>query len=130
MKTRNSSLQRQLFRFVPAAIGAIAIAAGCHKANDESTSPPQTSRSEPASTAVRVEPGQVILTGCLQEGKNGIYILTVVNEPKDRDSSDPAIVAQEKLAAAEAAYRLSPDGQRFGQLLGGRVRIEGTLIKV
>jgi hypothetical protein len=52
-----------------------------------------------------------------------------LNEPKQPDSSNPTIVAQEKLAAAEAAYRLTSNDQDIGTLLGRRVRIEGTLTK-
>ena len=50
------------------------------------------------------QPEHVSLTGCLQEGSHGTYILLELNRPAMPDSSNPSVVAQEDLAAAVHTY--------------------------
>jgi hypothetical protein len=70
------------------------------------------------------------LTGCLQEGKHGTYILTELNRPKRPDSSNPSVIEREELAAAEHAYRLaSSEEQDLAKLLGRKVHVEGAVTK-
>jgi len=70
----------------------------------------------------------VTLTGCLQQGNHGAYILTELNEPSTPDSSNPGVVASERTAAAEHAYRLSSTAHDtdLAKLVGNKVRVEGT----
>jgi len=62
------------------------------------------------------------------------YILTEINTPKESVGTSGAAgtsgadtVAQERLQAAEHAYRLSGDHDNLEPLVGKRVRVSGTL---
>jgi hypothetical protein len=131
MKTLGSSILCSCPRLILAATVAVSFAAGCNRDHQQTTTLPHAVVSEPAPIPLATaQPEHVTLTGCLQEGKAGAYILTGLNEPNQPDSSKPAVVAQEKLAAADAAYRLSSnDHQRFARLVGRRVRIQGNVIR-
>jgi hypothetical protein len=51
-----------------------------------------------------------------------------LNKPSHPDSSNPAVVAREKVAAAEDAYVLKSDtNQDLSKLVGDRVHVEGTV---
>jgi hypothetical protein len=64
----------------------------------------------------------------LQKGNHGTYVLTELNRPRHPDSSSPAVVAREKLAAAEEAYVLKSDtNQDLSKFVGDRVHVEGTV---
>jgi hypothetical protein len=98
------------------------------------TSPHETASGRTTSSTTRVTSTStattqsVSLTGCLQEGSRGTYILTDLNRPKQPDTSSPVVVAREKLAAAEEAYVLSSHTKTdLSGLVGDRVHVEGTL---
>jgi len=79
---------------------------------------------------VATETTPITLAGCLQAGNRGTYVLTELNAPKQPDSSNPVVVADEKLAAAEKAYVLSSDKPTdLSKLVGNRVHVEGTLAR-
>ncbi|HEY2904782.1 MAG TPA: hypothetical protein VGJ29_02720, partial [Vicinamibacterales bacterium] len=102
----------------------------CHKSGTQTARTDTTSASAPAPTAAPSMPQSVTLTGCLQEGKGNTYVITELNEPKQPDSSQPAVVERERLAAAEKSYRLkSDDTAGMAKLVGHRVRVEGTLTR-
>lgn len=131
MKTRGSSILCSYPRLILAATVAVGFTAGCNRDHQQTTILPHAAVSEPAPIPPpTAQPEHVTLTGCLQEGKAGAYILTELNEPSQPDSSKPAVVAQEKLAAAEVAYRLlSNDHQMLAELVGSRVRIQGNVTR-
>jgi hypothetical protein len=53
-----------------------------------------------------------------------------LNRPQQPDSSNPAVIAGDKLAAADEAYVLSPKTERdLSKLVGNRVHVEGTLAR-
>jgi hypothetical protein len=131
MIIRRSSILHSYPKLTLVAAVAVVLAAGCNRQEQESNAPPSSAVSPPAPTAPAVAPPEhVALTGCLQKGNGGAYILTELNEPAQLDSSKPAVVAREKLAAAEAAYRLSSTDRRtLSHLVGRRVHVEGDLTK-
>jgi hypothetical protein len=120
-----------LSRFViAAAVGIAAISCNNAPRSDEATgatSTPQASARDANAPEPVLQP--ISLTGCLQE-KSGTYILTELNEPKQRDSSDPSVIAREKQEAALKAYRLKTnDSDQLKSLNGQQVRIDGTLVR-
>jgi hypothetical protein len=113
-------------------LAAFALATGACDRNNRETASAQTTRSTAAAVAstaaAKTQP--VSLTGCLQEGNRGTYILTELNRPKQPDSSNPTVIAGDKLAAAEEAYVLSSKTETdMSKLVGNRVHVEGTLAR-
>jgi hypothetical protein len=91
----------------------------------QTTSP--TTAAKPSATPT-TEP--VTLTGCLQAGNGGTYVLTGLNRPKNADSENPVVVANEKLSAAEDAYVLTSDTTAdLAKLVGDKVHVEGTVTR-
>lgn len=123
--------QRSGPRMLLVAVVAVGLAAlGCNRAGKSSneTSVPSPVSATAPSTAKSHQPEHVSLTGCLQEGSHGTYILTELNRPAMPDSSNPSVVAQEDLAAAVHAYRLSASqDQKLSKLVGRTIRVEGAL---
>src|ERR1051326_5763047 len=109
--------------------GIAAVACGTSSHHESATG--QTSRSTTATEHnVATETTPITLAGCLQAGNRGTYVLTELNAPKQPDSSNPVVVADEKLAAAEKAYVLSSDKPTdLSKLVGNRVHVEGTLAR-
>jgi hypothetical protein len=128
-------MQRTLWLRSPVLIASLAAAStmalACNKQPNES---PTSSARTPAPAAEKHEtepaPTPVSVTGCLQKGNRNTYIVTALNRPAHPDSSNPQVVAQEKQAAAQEAYRLT-SGQTddLKKLVGKRVHVEGTLKK-
>jgi hypothetical protein len=113
-----------------ASLAALAVATATCGTNRRNTASVQTGSATPVTTAETPATQPVSLTGCLQEGNHGSYILTELNSPKHPDSSDPAVVAREKLAAAGEAYVLSTDKAPISPtLVGDRVHVEGILAR-
>ncbi len=101
----------------------------CNRSNQTSSNQVAPAPQPATNQAAAPTNQPVSLIGCLQEA-HGSYILTRVNEPAHPDSSNPSVVAQERLKAAEQAYRLDArDTHTLSKLLGKRVRIEGTVSK-
>lgn len=80
------------------------------------------------------EGAPINITGCLQEGSGmNSFVLTQVNEPTrsvgTSGSSDtqPGVVAQEQMREAKHAYRLDGDNDQLGNLVGKKVKVEGTI---
>jgi hypothetical protein len=72
------------------------------------------------------------VTGCLQNAKNGSFILTELNEPSQPEGTSGSAdkVKEEQLHAAEKAYRINPkDDVKLDDLVGKRVRVSGSLAK-
>jgi hypothetical protein len=113
-----------------ASLAAFALApAAC--GTNRGTASAQTSGSTTAVASPQTPTTQPMrLTGCLQEGNRGTYILTELNRPQQPDSSNRVVVAREKLSAAEEAYVLR-SGQHadLAKLVGARVHVEGTLAR-
>jgi hypothetical protein len=109
-------------------LAAFALAIAACRTDHRVTTAAQTTSTTSAPTAATTQP--VSLTGCLQEGKRGTYILTEVNTPQQPDSSNAVVVAREKLTAAEEAYVLSSNtAADLQKLVGGRVHVEGTVTR-
>jgi hypothetical protein len=133
MNTQYLGLVRPLPRLLLTSVIAVGFAAGCNKEPQHHTATASNSavgEVAPAAPAA-TQPQHVRLTGCLQQGKRGAYILTDLSEPTPPDSSKPGVVAREKLAAAEEAYRLSSSDnhQMLAALVGNRVRVDGNVSK-
>lgn len=110
------------------AVGLAAL--GCNRAGKSSTEKavPAPAATAAPSAAKPHSPEHVSLTGCLQEGNHGTYILAELNRPAKPDSSNPSIVAHEDLAAAVHAYRLNASkDQKLSKLVGRTIRVDGTL---
>ncbi len=119
-------------RLLLAAMVAAGLAApACNRADvkskTETPAPAQASNPTPAATKP-TPPPQVKLTGCLQQGTHGTYILTALNRPAQPHSSDPSVVAREDLAAASHAYRLSASSDKnLSKLVGRTIQVDGTV---
>jgi len=90
--------------------------------------------SRTSSNQARAHEGASInLTGCLQKsgGLTTSYVLTQVNEPTrsvgTSGSSQPDVVKQEQMREAKHSYRLDGDDDQLGNLVGKKVRVEGTV---
>jgi hypothetical protein len=73
------------------------------------------------------------VTGCLQNGEHGAFILTALNEPSQPlvgTTGSPDQVKEEQLRSAEKAYRINPkDDIKLDDLVGKQVRVSGSLAK-
>jgi hypothetical protein len=114
-----------------ASFATFALATGACGTNNRETVSTQTTDSTATVTSTgNAKTQPVSLTGCLQEGDRGTYILTELNRPKQPDSRNPKVIAEDKLAAAEEAYVLSsPTATDMSKLVGNRVHVEGTLAR-
>jgi len=76
-------------------------------------------------------PKPIAMTGCLQKGTGGTFILTRVNEPSQKSvgtNGTPAAVENEQAREAENAYRVDATGDlKLDDLVGKQVRVSGTL---
>jgi hypothetical protein len=101
-----------------------------NKQNSTESPAPNAARSTTEAAPPAPTPQPVSLTGCLQEGSGDTYILTELNKPKQPDSSNPSVVASEKLAAANEAYRLTSQRENdLSTFVGRRVQVEGTVTR-
>jgi hypothetical protein len=113
-----------------AVASAALIGSSCDREGTQSAGSGNTAAQAPAPSPAPPAPQPINLTGCLQQGKGDAYILTALNEPKQPDSSKPAVVEREKVAAAREAYRLkADDSNELSKLVGHRIRVEGTLAR-
>lgn len=102
--------------FVCAAGGALAAA--------------ESSSQAAASTASAQASSPVTLTGCVEYGPRG-YVLATMDVPAHPDLSNEPALEREELTAAEHSYQLIPEkGEQFSQLVGARVRADGTVRRV
>src|SRR5204863_3370881 len=108
------------------------VVVGCDSTNRNSANQqPNTAKTQPADTNGAAASAQPVnLTGCLQKGSRGSYILTKMNKPEQPNPSNPSAVARDQMAAAEQAYRLTANGDNdLSKLVGAQVRVEGTMSK-
>jgi hypothetical protein len=125
MNTQNRISSLVMWAPLAALVLAIPACGRSHRETATAQTATPTTAAQP-SPAPPTEP--VSLTGCLQKGNHGTYVLTELNRPRHPDSSSPAVVAREKLAAAEEAYVLKSDtNQDLSKLVGDRVHVEGTV---
>jgi hypothetical protein len=130
MKTGDERIRRML---LPSTLFLGLALVGCDANSNNRNSANQTSpaaNSEAAGTPGTASTQPVHLTGCLQKGSRGAYILTRMNVPEQRNPSNEAGVARDRAAAAEQAYRLTGNGDNdLSKLVGAEVRVEGTMTK-
>ena len=95
--------------------------------------PAATTPAKDANGSRSAEQQRVNLTGCLQKGDSGSYILTEVNRPTagsvpSGENPNGNKVEKEQLQAAQHAYRLSADNNNdLDKMIGAQVRVEGTV---
>lgn len=128
--------------FAACASAALLSAAACSNSNDQTAN--STERAPGAAAApnatgtsgsaddTKAQP--ITLSGCLQKGDHGDYILTEINEPAPGATSDKSAnkVEREDLNAAEHAYRLKNDNGKDSDLdnfVGRQIRVSGTVAK-
>jgi len=94
-------------------------------ANPNATPPPASDQ------AKNDQPMPVTLTGCLQQGKRGTFILTRLNEPERKGVGTSGTADQvegEQMREAQNAYRIdAPDDVKLDDLVGKQVRVSGTI---
>jgi hypothetical protein len=79
------------------------------------------------------EGAPISLTGCLQKGggMTDTFVLTQINEPTQSvgtiGTAEPGTVERQQMREARHAYRLDGDDDQLDQLIGKRVRVEGTI---
>jgi hypothetical protein len=104
--------------------------AGKTTANPNATPAPAAS---PASDQARADQNAepMTVTGCLQQGKRGAWIVTRLNEPSRKGvgtTGSAAAVEHEQLREAENAYRVNPpDDVKMDQLVGKQVKVTGKV---
>jgi hypothetical protein len=115
---------------------SIAATIACGNANtrnNSATDDTMPARTAPAADQQSRKGEAVNLTGCLQEGKRGTYILTRLNEPAQRGvgtSGDGIAVEREQLREAANAYRVEAKNQvDMEEMLGKQVRVTGVVSK-
>jgi len=75
----------------------------------------------------------VTVTGCLQKGDGGTFIVTAINSPRvsvgtSGSGASATAVEREQVRAAEHAYRLDgSDDKTLDALVGHQVRVRGTI---
>jgi hypothetical protein len=115
---------------------AIAAAAACNSSkggNINGNADADGTVDRTAADVKRDEPRQqpITVTGCLQQGRGGSYILTRMNEPSQKSvgtSGSPAAVEQEQLRQAANAYRIDPQGDvKLDGMVGKQIRVSGML---
>ena len=130
-----------IVRLGRAALAASAVAAmvACGNNNPSSTAanknanpnaaPTPAATNDQAKANDNAQP--ITINGCLQQSKNGTWIVTRLNEPSKKEvgtSGSAAAVEHEQLREAENAYRVdAPSDVKMDQFVGKQVRVTGTL---
>jgi hypothetical protein len=70
----------------------------------------------------------VTLTGCVEYGAGNSYVLATMDAPKATDLSNEAALERAAVRNAVHSYELAPSpSQNFSQMVGAKVRLQGTL---
>jgi hypothetical protein len=116
--------------FTATILAASLAAAACGNNAERSNRDEDTSAANRADIEKAPEP--ISLTGCLQRGDRGAYIVTRVNEPSRKGvatSGSPAADAREHLGGAANAFRVEPkDDIDMDAMLGKQVSVSGMVI--
>ncbi len=100
--------------FVMCAVGAFGVAASGAQRTGASTTPAASQHAT--------------FTGCVEYGPRDSYILATMDVPAKPDLSNETALEREEVQAAEHSYELTPaTSDHFSQMIGAKVRVEGTL---